>query len=102
MVPVILTWYGPAVAPEPTMKVPVITPAGVSVQPTDVIGKLAEIPQDETVAVAITGGESGSEAVTPTVPPIGAAPGVKVTGAEVPITSVAEAASPVLPVTVTV
>jgi len=82
------------------MKLPVITPAGVSVQPTKVNGKLAEIPQDETVAVAITGGESGSEPCTPTVPPMGAAPGVKVTGAEVPTMRFAEAESPVLPATI--
>jgi len=103
MVPVIFTWYGPAVAPEPTMKVPVIAPAGVSVQPTKVSGKLAEIPQDETVAVIVTEAGSASEACTPTVPPIGAASGVKeTTGAAVPTMSVAEAESPVLPVTVIV
>jgi hypothetical protein len=79
------------------MKVPVITPPIVSEQPTEDTGD----PEIEQVAaaVAVTPKEV-SEACTPTVAPTGAATGVKVTGEELPMISVAEAASPVLPVTV--
>ena len=87
-------WYGPGLTLL-TMKLPVITPRAVSVQPTKVTGD----PEIEQVP-AIPG--VGSEADIPTVAPTAAAAGVNVTGKEVPTMKVAEAASPELPVTVTV
>jgi hypothetical protein len=78
------------------MKLPVIAPPDVSVQPTEVTG----VPEIEHVGVG--GIVPVSLAVTPTVAPIGAAAGVKVTGEAVPTLRVAEAESLVLPVTVIV
>ena len=91
LVPVMSIWYGPG-ATLLTMKLPVIAPLAVSEQPTKVTGApvIEQVP-----AVPV-----GSEACTPTVPPTGAAAGVRVTGEELPTIRVAEAESPLLPVTV--
>jgi len=94
LVAVMVTWYGPG-ATLLTMKLPVIAPPAVSEQPTKVTGD----PSIEQVP-AVPG--LGSEACTPTVPPMGAASGVKVTGEELPTMRVAEAESWELPVTVIV
>lgn len=90
-------WYGPG-ATLLTMKLPVIAPVGVSEQPTRVTGD----PVIEQVVVVVGNGVPVSVAVTPTVVPTAPAAGVKVTGREVPTIRAAEAASPELPVTVTV
>jgi hypothetical protein len=92
LVAVMVIWYGPG-ATLLTMKLPVITPPAVSEQPTKVTGD----PSIEQVPAVP---ELGSEACTPTVPPTGAAAGVRVTGEELPTIRVAEAVSKELPVSV--
>ena len=93
LVPVMVIWYGPG-ATLLTMKLPEIAPPAVSEQPTKVTGD-PSIEQVPAVPV-------GSEACTPTVAPTGPAVGVRWAGEEAPTVRVAEAASPELPVTVTV
>jgi hypothetical protein len=78
------------------MKVPVI-------DPTDVSEQLEEVTGDPEIEhVGLVGIVPVSLAVTPTVAPTGAAAGVKVTGKKVATLRVADAESPVLPVTVIV